>query len=64
MTVAAQKKLLQEVFGSDSEDDDKHVVSACPAAIIHGLTHVKQWLSFAQQVRSTLIALSMQWDPL
>ena len=60
MSVAAQNKVLREVFGSDSEEDDKDAVSTCPTASVHGLTHVKQWLSFAQQVYVTLIARAMQ----
>ena len=57
MIAAAQERLLQEVFGSDSEDDNKHVVSPYPAARIQGLTHVKHWLSFGQQVLSPVNAV-------
>ena len=60
MSAAAQKCLLREVFGSDSEEDDKEAVSTCPTANVHGLTHIRRWLSFTQQVYVTLIARPMQ----
>ncbi|CAK0737096.1 hypothetical protein CVIRNUC_000854 [Coccomyxa viridis] len=61
MSADAQKCLFREVFGSDSEEDVKEAVSTCPTACVHGLTHVKQWLSFPQQEDLLVAVEAEQW---